>query len=294
MVQFGIMLPHFGSAAQPGMVQTVAREAEELGFDSVWVGDHMIVPSTERYITNFVYDPFIVMATAAAVTERVRIGVSVLVIPYRHPVVMARMISTLDQMSRGRVILGAAVGWMKQECSALGLDVHERGARTDEYLDCMAALWDTDPTTFHGRWVHFDDMRQRPKPLQDPFPIWIGGQSPAAIRRAAVRGNGWLPNCEGRNSFAKSVATYREACERAGRPAGTICMRTHMEPEGESAKSDRPDFTGTDAQIAEDIDTFAALGADHIQFAPRVRSVDQQLDAMRRLAHDIFPKVTAK
>lgn len=299
MVQFGMMIPHFGSAAQPGMVETVAREAEALGFDSIWTGDHLIVPAGETYITNFVYDPLMVMATAAAVTERIRIGVSVLVMPYRHPIVVARMLATLDQMSGGRVILGAGVGWMEREFSALGLDVHERGARTDEHLDCIQALWDTDPTSFHGRWVQFDDMRQRPKPVQDPFPVWVGGDSPAAIRRAARRGNGWLPGNAGRAAFAEGVAAYRAACEEAGRPVGPVCMRTHMRserthenPEGSGPGGVRPDFTGTDEQIAADIDAFAALGADHIQFAPTVRTVDQQLEVMRRLAHEILPKVT--
>ena len=292
MVEIGIMIPHFGAAAQPGMVETVAREAEELGFDSIWTGDHIIVPATETYITNFVYDPLMVMAAAAAVTEHIRIGVSVLVIPYRHPVSTARMLATLDQMSSGRIILGAGVGWMESEFSALGLDVHQRGARTDEHLDCMHALWDTDPTTFHGRWVQFEEMRQRPKPTQDPLPVWVGGASAAAIKRAAVRGTGWIPGNAGREAFAAGVAAYRDACQSAERPVGTICIRSHMRPEGESAESDRPDFTGTDAEIASDIDAFVALGADHIQFAPTVRTLDQQREVMRRIAHEIRPRIT--
>ena len=291
MVKIGIMIPHFGAAAQPGMVERVAREAEELGFDSIWTGDHLIVPSTETYITNFVYDPLMVMAAAAAVTERISIGVSVLVIPYRHPVATSKMLATLDQMSGGRVILGAGVGWMEREFSALGLDVHQRGAQTNEHLDCMQALWDTDPTSFHGRWVQFDEMRQRPKPVQDPLPVWIGGASAAAINRAAVRGTGWIPENPGREAFAASVAAYRGACQSAGRPTGTICIRTHMRPEGESADSDRPDFTGTDAEIASDIEVFAALGADHIQFHPTVRTLEQQQAVMRRIALKIRPLV---
>ena len=292
MVKLGIMIPHFGAAAQPGMVETVAREAEELGLDSIWTGDHLIVPSTESYISNFVYDPLMVMAAAAAVTERISIGVSVLVIPYRHPIVVARMLATLDQMSSGRVILGAGVGWMEREFSALGLDVHQRGALTDEYLDCIDALWDTDPTTFHGRWVNFEEMRQRPKPLQDPLPVWVGGASAPAIKRAAERGTGWLPSNAGREAFATAVAAYRGACQDAGRPVGTICLRTTMQPEGDSAASDRPDFTGTDAEIASDIDAFEALGADHIQFAPTVRTLEQQREVMRRIALDIRPRLT--
>lgn len=287
------MIPHFGAPAQPGMVETVAREAEELGFDSIWTGDHIIVPSGERYITNYQYDALIVMATAAAVTRRIRIGVSVLIIPYRHPVATAKMLATLDQMSGGRIILGTGVGWMEREFSALGLDVHQRGAMTDEHLDCMHALWTSDPTSFHGRWTQFEDMRQRPKPQQDPFPVWVGGSSAAAIRRAARRGTGWIPGVDGLDEFARGVESYRAACREAGRPEGVICPRTTMGRQGGQTSNEHATFTGTNEEIAADIRACAALGATHIVFSPTIRSLDQQREVMRRIALEIRPLATA-
>ncbi|HJN93760.1 MAG TPA: LLM class flavin-dependent oxidoreductase, partial [Dehalococcoidia bacterium] len=140
-VQFGITIPHFGRNAQPGMVESVAREAEALGFESIWASDHIIVPAGESYIPDYFYDPLIVMTAAAAVTESIEIGVSVLVIPYRDPVVTAKMLATLDQMSRGRIILGTGVGWLEQEFDALNADFHQRGVVCDEYMDVMQALW---------------------------------------------------------------------------------------------------------------------------------------------------------
>ena len=163
-VQFGIKITHFGRDQPPDGVAGAAREAEELGFDSVWATDHVIVPNEEQSIPSHFYDPMVVMAVAAAATERVEIGVSVLVIPYRDPIVTAKMLATLDQMSHGRIILGTGVGWLEREFDALNVDFHQRGAVCDEYLDVMQALWTSDPTSFEGRWTNFLDMRANPKP----------------------------------------------------------------------------------------------------------------------------------
>ena len=283
-MKFGIMIPHFGPAARPGMVQTVAREAEALGLDSIWAGDHIMVPATERYITSYLYEAITVMATAAAVTERITVGVSVLVIPYRDPIIAAKMLATLDQMSGGRIVLGAGVGWMEKEFSALGRNVHQRGALTDEFLDVMHTLWTTDPSSFEGRWTHFEEMRFRPKPAQDPFPVWIGGGSEAAIRRAATRGTGWQPGDPGLEEFRAAVERYREACDAAGRPRGTVCLRTTLDGGRSPAEGGRPRFTGTPQQVAEDVDAYAEAGMDHIMFAPAIRTLDEQREYMRLLA----------
>lgn len=292
-MRFGVMIPHFGPAAQPGMVQTVARDAEALGLDTIWAGDHVIVPSHERYITNYVYEALAVMATAAAVTERIRVGVAVLVIPYRDPVVTAKAVATLDQMSSGRIVLGAGVGWMADEFAALGRNVHDRGALTDEFLDCMHTLWTTDPSSFEGRWVRFDEMRQRPKPAQDPLPVWIGGGSDVAIRRAARRGTGWLPTDPGLEPFRAGVVRYRAACEAAGVAVGTVCLRTTMggdRPGGVDGEP-RVAFSGTPDEIAADVRAYREAGMDEVLFAPTVRTVEQQHASMRLIAEHVRPLV---
>lgn len=283
-MRFGIMIPHFGRAAQPGMVETVAKEAEEMGLDSIWAGDHVIVPENETYITNFVYDPLVVMATAAAVTERIKIGVAVLVIPYRHPVLTANMIATLDHSSQGRIILGAGVGWMEREFAALGQDVHSRGAVTDEYLDCMQALWGSDPTTFHGRWAQFEEMRLNPKPVQQPMPIWVGGASDAAVRRAATRGTGWIPSDLTVESVATEVQRYKTACTEAGRSPGTVCIRATL---GGSSGSEPAPLSGSGSDLAAELEAYHRAGVEEILFAPAVRSLEEQRSAMRRVIEEV-------
>lgn len=289
-VQFGVTIPHFGRNAQPGMVEHVARRAETLGFDTVWASDHVIVPAGESYIPDYFYDPFIVMAAAAAVTERVEIGVSVLVVPYRDPVVTAKMVATLDQMSRGRILLGVGVGWLEKEFDAVNADFHHRGAQTDEYLDVMHALWTSDPTSFHGRWTNFDDMRQNPKPLREPLPVWVGGNSPLAIRRAAQRGTGWHPINLSLAAFTASVEAYHAASRDAHKVMGPVCLRSMPGPQ--APEGERVPFTGAPDQIAADIDAYAAAGLTHICFAPPVRTLDELDAEMDRIANDVRPLVT--
>jgi len=289
-MEYGITIPHFGRTAQPGTVERIAREAEAMGFDAIWASDHVIVPPGESYIPHHFYDPLIVMAVAAAVTTRVRVGVSVLVIPYREPITTAKMLATIDQMARGRLILGTGVGWMEKEFEALGVDFHRRGAITDEYLDCMHALWTTDPTTFQGRRVRFSEMRQNPKPVQDPFPVWIGGNGPAAIERAATRGTGWHPINLSLDYFQAGVEAYHAACRQAGTLAGPVCLRSM--PGGRiQAGGDRIPFTGEPAEIAHDLAAFAAAGLSHILFAPAAPSVEALLKEMRTITEEVRPLV---
>ena len=228
-MQFGVVIPHFGRTAQPGAVEAVARAAEELGFDSAWASDHVIVPVGEEHVPAYYYEPFPVMAAAAAVTMRILVGVSVLVLPYRHPVTTAKALATLDQMSGGRIILGAGVGGLQPEFEALGADYRRRGAVSDEYLDVMRACWTQDPIDFDGRFVQIRQMRALPKPLQAPFPVWVGGTSAAAIQRAALHGDGWHPYAIGFERFAAGVEHYRAACHEAGREPGVVSLTRLVE-----------------------------------------------------------------
>jgi probable F420-dependent oxidoreductase len=289
-VQFGITIPHFGRNAQPGMVESVAREAEELGFESIWASDHIIVPAGEGYIPDYFYDPLIVMTAAAAVTESIEIGVSVLVIPYRDPVVTAKMLATLDQMSRGRIILGTGVGWLEQEFDALNADFHQRGAVCDEYMDVMQALWTSDPTSFEGTWTNFDDMRQNPKPVRAPFPVWVGGNGLAAIRRAAQRGTGWHPINLTLAEFTAGVEAYHAACRDAQKLMGPVCLRSMPGPTTDPS-AERVPFSGNAEQVASDIDAFSASGMTHILFSPPVASTEDLRAEMHKVAKEVRPLV---
>src|SRR3954452_7789557 len=191
-MELGIHLPHIGRKASPENIRRCAIQAEQLGLADVWVSEHIIVPKDGGYppSPNF-WDPVLTLTWAAAVTSKVRLGTSVLVLPMRHPLPLAKELATLQNLSQGRLILGAGVGWLEAVFNALGVPFKERGRRMDEGIAMMKAVWSQDPVTFEARWIpaKIEDMRSHPLPVA-PIPIWIGGSSDAAIRRAA-RLDGW-------------------------------------------------------------------------------------------------------
>src|ERR1700722_2657268 len=191
-MQLGIHLPQIGRKAGPDGIRRAAIQAEELGFHDVWTSEHIITPAGAMYPPSpLFYDPVLSLAWAAAYTTRVRLGTSVLVLPMRHPLPLAKELATLQNLSGGRFILGAGVGWLEAEFDALGVPFKERGRRMDEGIAMMRAVWTQDPVTFDSRWIpaKVQDMRAQPQPVV-PIPIWIGGSSDAAIRRA-LRLDGW-------------------------------------------------------------------------------------------------------
>ncbi len=189
-MELGIHLPQYGRLAQPGTIERAARHAEELGFDHVWVSDHVVHPASQDYPSPYLYDPLISLTWAAAVTERVRLGTSVMVVPQHNPLTLANAIASLDSMSGGRVLLGVGVGWSAPEFGALGYDFDNRGARTDEILQLFRTVWRDDPASFQGQHYQFDDIRVLPQPAHE-IPIWVGGAARAAHRRAVALGDGF-------------------------------------------------------------------------------------------------------
>jgi len=207
-VQFGVLLPQFGALARGAdvtqRIRTVAQTAERLGYHVLWTAEHIIFPQTigtpYPYGARFPYpvtDPILdIVATlsyVAAITSRIRLGSSVLVLPYRNPLVLAKELASLDVLSGGRLLLGVAAGWLKEEFDLLGVPFGERGQRTEEYVNLLRALWTQEQVTFHGRHFELIDAAFFPKPVQQPHPpIWIGGGSAAALRRVARLGDGWI------------------------------------------------------------------------------------------------------
>lgn len=243
-MQFGAVTGNFGTFGEdPGVdgCLAVADAAERLGYDSVWVHDHVIMPSdvTSTYLYNdtgaspfrtdqYIYDPLAVMAAIGARTTRVGIGTSVLIVPYRNPLVLAKALSTIDRISHGRVILGIGVGWMAEEFEALGIaDLWpDRGRVTDEFMAVCIDLWTQDgPSSFHGRWVDYDDVGANPLPVQRPhIPIWVGGKTPAAVRRVGRYGTGYHTIGSTPAQLADEVAAVHASVERAGRDPGEIVV----------------------------------------------------------------------
>src|SRR5256714_14394394 len=183
-MQLGIHLPHGGSQATPDLIKRHARRAEALGLSDVWVSEHIIVPRKQFPRSPLFYDPILTLTWVAAVTERVRLGTSVIVLPMRHPLPLAKELSTLHNLSGGRLILGVGVGWLEAEFAALGAPFHERGRRTDEGIAMMRAVWTQDPVSFRSKYIpaEITEMTMQPVPVR-PIPIWFGARSEAAYKR---------------------------------------------------------------------------------------------------------------
>ena len=191
-MKFGLYGLHKGENTAPAALARRAREAEDAGFESIWVGDHVALPPDAP---DDAYDPrleaVVTLAHLAAVTRRVRLGFGVLILPQRQPVLLAKQLTSIDVLSEGRLIVGFGVGYLEAELRALGATLADRGAMTDEHLAALRALWDEPPPEFAGRFVSFSNVIQRPRPVQRPHPpIVIGGESAAAYRRARAAG-GW-------------------------------------------------------------------------------------------------------
>ena len=200
-------MPHSGFLTERKNISLIASKSDVLGFDFLTVSDHIIIPkyvdSKMPYAVDgtfnpgdgFCYDPLTLLSFLSAVTEKIRLVPSVMVVPYRNPMYAAKMISTIDVLSSGRITVGCGVGWLKEEFEALGAhDFHSRGIVTNEYIESMIELWTQSDPTYKGKYIEFQNILFAPKPIQDPHPpIWIGGESEAAIKRAARIGNGWFP-----------------------------------------------------------------------------------------------------
>jgi probable F420-dependent oxidoreductase len=258
-MQYGIHLPHAGEQASPALIRRFAVDAEELGLDDLWVSEHIIVPRDKFPRSPLFYDPVLTLTWVAAVTQRVRLGTSVLVLPMRHPLPLAKELATLQNLSDGRLILGAGVGWLEPEFAALGVPFTERGRRLDEGLAMMRAVWTQDPVTFHSRTIPavIEGMTMTPMPVS-PIPLWLGGNSDAALRRTARVADGW-------HGSGHSPATAAPIVQR---------LRTER-PEAEFVISMRVHWNGRDQGVLRDtVDAFAGIGVQHVMIAPEDRNVD--------------------
>lgn len=267
-MQLGIHLPHVGRKAGPAAIRQAAEQAEALGFADVWASEHIIVPKGAPYPPSpLFFDPLLTLAWAAAFTARVRLGTSVLVLPMRHPVPLAKELATLQLLSGGRLILGAGVGWLQAEYAALGVPFGERGRRMDEGLKLMRALWQDDPITFETTWIEAEiaNMRMQPKP-EPAIPVWIGGTSEAALRRAIALGDGWHGTQLEPDAVGPIVRRLK-----AARPNLVTSMRVGWDGR-------------EDAALAQRLAAYAASGLDHVMVEPWERELDGWLRAVERIA----------
>lgn len=232
---------HFGNVAipEPEAAKRLALAAEAAGFESVIAVEHVVLPtsysSTYPYSatgrlpggpeTNFP-DPLFWLTYVAAVTSKLRLLTGVLILPQRNPVVLAKELATIDQLTGGRLSLGIGVGWLREEFEAIGVPFERRGARADEYIEAMRILWATDDASFHGEFVNFDGMNCNPKPADGAVPIVIGGHSKAAARRAGRIGDGFFPATGAQVDIAPLIDLVRQTAEEAGRDPSAIEVTT--------------------------------------------------------------------
>src|SRR3954452_18568133 len=195
-MKLGLFSMNMGPCSEPDALATAATAAEEAGFDSLWAGEHVVlpdpqVPPSPMAPQDPALDPLLALAWAAAATSRLRLATGIVILPQRNPVVLAKQVASLDVLSAGRVTLGVGVGYLEPEFRAIGADFENRGAVTDEYLDAMDRLWYDEHPEFHGRFADFAGIDAYPRPVQRPIPIVIGGHSEPAFRRAVARAQGW-------------------------------------------------------------------------------------------------------
>jgi probable F420-dependent oxidoreductase len=268
-MRIGSHLPQYGRVAGPDAIARAARHAEELGFADVWVSDHIVHPAAQSYPSPHLYDPLLTLAFAAAATERIGLGTSVLVVPQHNPLTLANSLASLDALSNGRVTIGVGVGWSEAEFDALGYSFHDRGARTDEIINMLRTCWRDDPASFHGDFVNFDDIRVLPKPAHD-IAIWIGGSGERAYRRGVELGDGY--QLIGVTPEEARAPIERLRRDRAGDDF-VISLRTGWDPLG--METDR---------IARECAEYEAAGIQHVVSAPWRTSLDDWLRAMEELA----------
>lgn len=311
-MDFGLHLPASSANVKPEDLVRFAQQAEALGFYCLTVADHVIVPKAisipypytvdGKYPgTGYHLETLTTMSFLAGATRRIRFATSVMIAPYRNPIITAKMLASLDVLSNGRVIVGLGVGWMKEEFDNLGTPAFaERGRVTDEYIRAFRELWTSDSPTFSGQFCNFSNIVFLPKPVQKPtIPIWIGGHSKQAIRRAARLGDGWHPiggvptiPLEP-DDVRKDLAMLAEYAQAAGRDPKQIriALKGSLFDKEKKIEGRRRRFMGDAEVIASDIRDYRAAGVDTMIFDVRRPSSAETLDRMEWMAKEVIARV---
>jgi probable F420-dependent oxidoreductase len=300
-MRIGVGLPQAGPAAGPDAIVSVAKGAEQLGYDSLWVLDRILWPVNPRapYPVGDgslpepykrVLDPVGTLMFAAAHTSRLALGTSIMNLPWYNPVLLARELSTLDILSNGRLRLGFGTGWSPDEYEAVNSPFAERGKRADEALQVLKAIWTTDPVEFNGKYYKIPLSYIGTKPVQKPHPpIYMAAYVPAALKRVATETNGWMPAGIPLSATSQMFDGIKQMAAQAGRDPEKLelIVRGNMAITNSPIEKDRADFTGTLDQIGEDIAASRKIGAAELileaQFSPEAKTVSGMLNLMEKL-----------
>lgn len=286
-VTFGLAVPFFDHQMDYQVVRDLCTLAESSGLDAVWLSDHVTGPTPAG--ARIWFETLTLLSNLAAHTSRVGLGTDVLVAPHRHPLLAAKMLTTLDVVSDGRLVVGVGSGYIDKEFADLGLPFADRGRYTDECLEVWRAAWSPGPATHHGRYFSIDAAVCEPKPVQQPHPpLWIGGASAAALARVLGYGDGWHPIGLSLAAYADAAGQLRRQADDLGRATPTLSYSGIF-----GALTDQPDrrqertpLSGDREQVAADIAGLAAVGVRHIVFRPGApdTSVAGTFDQVERIA----------
>ncbi len=297
-MEVGVTIPHTGRYASPDWVREYCTTAEQLGFDSLWGVDHLVMPQHtdsdytlgrkpakigDDAVSGLLSPNYEMMTTltwVAGFTERVKLGTSVAVLPIRNPVHNARALATLDVYSGGRVVYGVGVGWLREEAEAMGMPWDRRGARSEEHIALMRTLWcaEGDLVEFHGEFHDLPPMDPEPRPVQRPIPILIGGHSDIALDRAGRIGDGWIAAQMSPERVVEHWPRVLDAAERNGR-----------DPDGLELFTSTP--VRKDRSFADLLAGYREIGVDHVQVGLHRDSREETLDTMRDVAENVIPNV---
>lgn len=307
-MELGIVLPNSGALATPEAMLAIAERCEALGFDALWTADHLVLPHAPSAPYPYArgqdvrldpdhpfIEPLMALANLAARTRRIRLGVSVYLAALRHPLVSAKLVASLDQLSGGRAILGVGAGWIPEEYATLGIGWSERGAVLDEHIECLRTLWRDARPSYAGRYYEFAELGFEPKPVRRDVPIWVGGNSRAAMHRAVRLGDGWHCIDLSPAEMQEALATLHALCARQDRDPSqlVISMRSQLTlTDAHIPLGRRPaPLTGPLDEVVADLSTLRELGVGHLALWPSAGSIelDDYLQRIERIASDVVP-----
>jgi probable F420-dependent oxidoreductase len=290
-VEIGFGIPVSGSWATPRNIVTICRRAEELGYASLWSFQRTLFPANDPIPAPYraVLDPLTVSAYAAGATERARIGIAIVNVPYYSPVLLAKSLTTLDVLSDGRLDAGLGLGWNPDEFAAAGTSMERRGARAEEFIAVLRALWTDNPVEFHGEFYEVPPSYVDPKPVQQPVPVLLGGGAEAALRRAGRIADGWVSASRfPADQVPGAVAVLREAATDAGRDPDRLRVIIRASVRVREADEDAQ-FTGTVDKIRRDMENYAAAGVTELfvdlNFDEQIGTPDADPEQSMRRAH---------
>jgi probable F420-dependent oxidoreductase len=294
-MDIGCHLPTQGPLATREALLRFCQEAERRNVPSLWVSDHVVFPRTKSgeypggrfpHAPDTAYlEPVAVLAAAAMATERARLGSSVFILGHRHPVVMAKLLTTIDALSNGRLICGVGVGWWKEELEILGAPFHARGRQADEALKVFKALWSEDDPSFSGEFFRFGNLGFAPKPVQKPHPpIWVGGDSPGAFRRVVRFGDGWHATSKTPAQLREALGRLRAVAEQHGRTLDTIELSLRYTLRDELLAKGAP-------VVVDELAEYKRAGLSHILLEFRRDDLGRMLEILELVTGTIRPAV---